>query len=149
MIRDIRYKARRLDNGEWVQGGYIRLDSSQDIGIIAREKMCITSLADERITVPLELDTFAVDARTVLEYIGRGDKNGKRIFEGDIVKTKYGRTCLVQWNIYCERWDLVAMQNLDCKAPDEHDMWNSKNLEVIGSILDGLVDICFDQDGDE
>ena len=55
-MRDILFRGKRLDNGEWVYGFY------------------------------------CVDPSTVGQYTGLKDKNGKRIFEGDIIRTHYANT---------------------------------------------------------
>lgn len=55
-MRDILFRGKRLNNGEWVYGFY------------------------------------CVDPSTVGQYTGLKDKNGKRIFEGDIIRTHYANT---------------------------------------------------------
>lgn len=65
------------------------------------------------------------------------DKTGRTIFDGDIVRTKYGRLCEVKWitsKEYCG-WDLVPISS-DSTAPDKFDLWDNNNLEVIGTIYD-------------
>lgn len=68
VMRDIIFKAKRLDNGEWIQGD-LRHWRSGRVGI-----------HDE-----VTHRTIEVDPETVGEYSGLYDRNGKRIFEGDAV----------------------------------------------------------------
>lgn len=80
---------------------------------------------------------------TAGRYTGLTDKNGVKIFEGDIVKTKYGRLCVVTWFESGLCFDLnpnpiTHKKNKDTKAPDKWDMWYRENLEVIGNIYDSL-----------
>ena len=68
--------------------------------------------------------------------VGIFDKNGVPIMEGDKVRTKYGRVCIVVYKIYTSGiyFDQVPLgdkENLKFPPPDEHDWWDSQYLEVI------------------
>lgn len=59
------------------------------------------------------------------------DKNYNYLYEGDYVKTKYGRICEIIWlntNAF-KGYDLKPVLELDKPAPDKEDMWNPHNLE--------------------
>ena len=75
--RNYTRKAKRVDNGEWVEGFlYIRKDGAYEI-----------SHYDEEWDV--ERYTYEVDAATVCEPTGLTDKNSNEIWENDIVCTPY------------------------------------------------------------
>lgn len=80
-----------------------------------------------------------VDYKTIGQYTGLTDKNGTKIFEGDIVETKYGRWCQVIWfsSPRSQRWNLIPLEDKH-KCPDDYDLWTPKNLEVIGNVHDNL-----------
>ncbi|MCX4355874.1 MAG: YopX family protein [Oscillospiraceae bacterium] len=86
-----------------------------------------------------EILVYEVDPNTLGECAGAPDKNGKPIFEGDIVQTKHGRLCKVvrRINSAVNCWGLVP---LECKhrSPDEWDLWNSNNLLVVGNVHNNL-----------
>lgn len=80
---------------------------------------------------------YEVDPETVGQFIGILDKNEKKIFNGDIVKTKYGRICEVYWFASKLCWDLRPIE-CKSKAPDEYDLFKSENLEIVGNIYDNI-----------
>lgn len=116
------WRGKRLNNGEWVQGLLAYRNFFNNSASLYQE---------------VERDGVWVDPSTLGECTGLRDKNGKLIFEGDIVQTKHGRLCKIVWrsNSVVNCWDIVP---LECKhrSPDEWDLWDSKNLLVVGNIYD-------------
>lgn len=70
-MREIFFRGKRIDNGEWVYGS-LSLEYFKECGCV--------------MISPTSDTIFKVVPESVGEYSGLRDKNGKRIFEGDIVE---------------------------------------------------------------
>lgn len=80
MSKEILYKAKRVDNGEWVYGlpiykNYIRVFTQHEFEGEHSKKIKYSTTKD-----------YQVDPKTMCEFIGIIDKNKNKIFEHDIVE---------------------------------------------------------------
>lgn len=126
-MREILFRGKCSNNGEWVEGFYTKQNISHYFGCPVIEN---------------NVDDYMVEEYTVGQFTGLIDRNDKKIFEGDIVKTKYGRLCIVVWfsSTAYIGWDLKPVDTIEncihTKAPDAYDVFEKDNLEVVGNIYD-------------
>lgn len=116
-MREILIKGKRIDNGEWEQGYYYQL---WERGYI------LWGMTND---VP---DMVEVDHTTVCQYIGKPDKNSKKIWEHDIVSISMEDGLFeVQWDDDTARF-IMAGNGLIV----DFDNYSSKDIEVVGNTID-------------
>lgn len=126
-MREILFKAKRIDNGEWVEGYYMKR-----YDLLGSEEHLIFHADSYTVWEYVE-----IDPETLCEFTGHCDKSGKRIWENNVVWLVYDG----KEHIYQIIWD---NSELDFKATNGKENYGSNfeyllccdEIEVIGNIFD-------------
>ena len=116
-MREILFKAKRIDNGEWVEGCLV-IDHSR------------SNLFEYRMQ-PVESGVLyapPINPETLCQYTGLTDKNGNRIWENDIIKYHFG--------------EIYAQIKYGCYQ----NCFDSQKTEHVGFYVDWTGDKCLRKD---
>lgn len=119
-MREILFRGKRIDNGEWVQGYPCRY------GWIGKEKDYIIP------DYASALYTAEIDPETIGQYTGIVDKYGMKIFEGDIVWNDYDNgNGKVEWDNDMAKF-IITFSTFTI----DFDNIYGDELDVIGNVYD-------------
>lgn len=126
-MRDIEFRGKRIDNGEWVEGYYYKAKYYR-----TDDELC------DYITVPHPKEYnepsshYMVNPETVGQYTELKDKNGTKIFEGDIGRRR-DDIFLIDWSEEKAAFVMIFNDYI-CEILYLEEMWD--DAEVIGNIHD-------------
>jgi len=138
MNREILFRGKSSDNDEWVEG-YLHknrnpFEKNYYIDTLKTDKIKIGKIDDFTV---LKCVTEMVEPETIGQYTGLKDKNGNKIFEGDILQNKtneyYKGNVIVIYNNKQARFEVDT--SIKCCHKDLPTML-SRDFEVVGNIYD-------------
>ena len=142
-MREILFRGKRVDNGEWIEGYFVKFEW-REIPEIYTGWNCYT----------LTPECHGIEPSTVGQYTGLTDKNGKKIFEGDILK-------IYPDCDYCEDYSISTVYSyngvlcVDYRGDDFdstalgfiNDVNDDADFEIIGNIYDNPELVGGESDG--
>lgn len=131
-MREILFRGKRLDNGEWVEGAFL---NDRDGVFYICPAVSDISYGDSGNRMRIGC-WYKVASSTVGQCTGLKDKNGKKIFEGDIVDilTENEEIGVIEYD------DGGFQVEADGFIVDFHANINGTDLEVIGNIHDNKLE---------
>ena len=141
-MRDVLFKAKRITDGEWVYGSYVYIFCEDKNGIVVG-----VEVGKHWIVEPNGKMTW-IDEDTICQYTGLTDKDGKLIWENDVVKKEF----YTDYDAFANSEEYIGVVKYEdcawcvsyernghkCNSPifmamEFHD---AEHFEVIGSIFD-------------
>lgn len=125
-MREILFRGKRIGTDRWVFGSLLILTDVSDSPHSINGKLFeIISIYGNH---------FVIDHSTISQYVDMNDKNGNKIFEGDIVKVSQSGSSYyakIEYDCGC-----FWVSNPDIQIPDTINNFKMEFIEVVGNVYD-------------
>ena len=139
MNREILFRAKKVDGGEWVEGYVVQKYGAWFIYDVKNADTC-------------RQNNYVVDPDTICQNTGLVDKNGRAIHENDILKGffypychdgEYNYYAQIEWSEYTKAFVIVTVKNPKSSVRGISDGntelmegWEPDSWEIVGNIYD-------------
>ena len=143
-MREIMFKAKRIDNGKWVEGHLIQSPYMGEVRSwisTPEDKTRLRAIA----TYYGDWRAVEVSTDTICQYTGLNDKNGNKIWENDIMVAHFDDIYPEDESYTQVIWYQNGFYTKEKRSPDREplDDFDSQNYTVCGNIFDNaeLLDL--------
>lgn len=134
MKREVKFRGKCAHSDAWVYGNLIYYDNCETPDIIGYNPYMERGADDDWRTIP-------VDSWTIGQYTGLKDKNGREIYEGDIVKWAYDGLCYVV--AFRSGMFFASAHELNEDVFGGYPLWMiceaNRLCEIVGNIYDNKI----------
>lgn len=136
-MRTIKFRGKDLQTGEWRYGYLYQLQLPNGLASMILvgdnvESEIFDDSSDYHLAFTLGKDLFAVRTDTIGQFTGLHDKNGKEIYEGDVIDIGDGEYSVVSYS------DSHALFDLSPNGLFSQEAIIYGSFEVVGNVFDNL-----------
>ena len=126
-MREILFKAKRIDNGEWVEGNYVK-----KYDLLGKRHLIL--YVDNYV----RWSFVEIDPETLCQFTGLCDKNGNKIWENDILMAHLDESYPEDAAYETVEWGFAGWVGHETGSTDREylDEFDSEYFEVVGNVFD-------------
>lgn len=126
-MREILFKAKRIDNGEWVEGYYVK-----ECDLLGKSHLIL--YVDNYV----RWACVGIYPETLCQFTGLCDKNGNKIWENDILMAHLDESYPEDVTYETVEWGVAGWVTHEANSVDRQylDEFDTEHFEVIGNIFD-------------
>lgn len=133
-MREILFKAKRKDDAKWVEG-YFAIICEKTV-IIEKESEKYYSIDDEKNSCGNRITE--INPETLCQFTGLCDKNGKKIWENDILMAHLDESYPEDATYETVEWGVAGFVTYEAGSTDREylDEFDLEYFEVVGNVFD-------------